>query len=350
MIDYNNLFEKSKELAKQSGLTQLELYQRFMFERILERISVSKYRDNFILKGGLLLSAMLGIESRTTRDMDISVKGIDISKERMVQILNEVLSINLDDKVKFEMVNITDIRQEDEYGGNKYHLIGKLENLKVALEIDISTGDEITPKALKYEYSSLFEDKKIYIDSYNIETILAEKIETILRRGKYNARMKGKKMFKVQRSISQLNFEDDSSSKISSDSDLNNSLSKNNEFPIKKMSTKIEKKNSFNQPIMEKRRFAARNSVVIEDQRRNQILRGVINKVKKKDNESSVILNQPLETIKHRPSIFQRDLKSKIKQTTDIINEFQKFESNPNIFSENIEIEKPNVIEVEKKK
>ena len=78
MIDYNNLFEKSKELAKQSGLTQLELYQRFMFERILERISVSKYRDNFILKGGLLLSAMLGIESRTTRDMDISVKGIDV--------------------------------------------------------------------------------------------------------------------------------------------------------------------------------------------------------------------------------------------------------------------------------
>lgn len=190
MISYNNLVEKSKELANQSGLTRLELYQRFMFERILERISFSKYRDNFILKGGLLLSAMLGIESRTTRDMDISVKGIDVSKEKMVGILNEILSIDVDDKVKFEMVNITDIRQEDEYGGNKYHLVGKLENLKIALEIDISTGDEITPKELKYEYSSLFEDKKIYIDSYNIETILAEKIETILRRGKYNARMK----------------------------------------------------------------------------------------------------------------------------------------------------------------
>ena len=190
MISYNNLVEKSKELANKSGLTRLELYQRFMFERILERISFSKYRDNFILKGGLLLSAMLGIESRTTRDMDISVKGIDVSKEKMVEILNEILSIDIDDKVRFEMINITDIRQEDEYGGNKYHLVGKLENLKIALEIDISTGDEITPKELKYEYSSLFEDKKIYIDSYNIETILAEKIETILRRGKYNARMK----------------------------------------------------------------------------------------------------------------------------------------------------------------
>lgn len=190
MINYNNLFEKSKELATKSGLTQLELYQRFMFERILERISLSKYNNNFILKGGLLLSAMLGIESRSTRDMDISVKGIDVSEEKMVQVLNEILSMNIDDDVKFEVVDVTDIRADDEYGGNKYHIVGKLENLKVALEIDISTGDEITPKELNYEYISLFEDKKIQIDTYNIETILAEKIQTILVRGKYNTRMK----------------------------------------------------------------------------------------------------------------------------------------------------------------
>lgn len=190
MINYNNLFEKSKELATKSGLTQLELYQRFMFERILERISLSKYNNNFILKGGLLLSAMLGIESRSTRDMDISVKGIDVSEEKMVQVLNEILSMDINDGVKFEVVDVTDIREDDEYGGNKYHIVGKLENLKVALEIDISTGDEITPKELNYEYISLFEDKKIQIDTYNIETILAEKIQTILVRGKYNTRMK----------------------------------------------------------------------------------------------------------------------------------------------------------------
>ena len=190
MINYNNLFEKSKELANKSGLTQLELYQRFMFERILERISLSKYNNTFILKGGLLLSAMLGIESRSTRDMDISVKGIDVSVEKMVQVLNEILSMDINDGVKFEVVDITDIRADDEYGGNKYHIVGKLENLKVALEIDISTGDEITPKELNYEYISLFEDKKIQIDTYNIETILAEKIQTILVRGKYNTRMK----------------------------------------------------------------------------------------------------------------------------------------------------------------
>lgn len=96
-----------------------------MFERILERISNSKYRNNFILKGGLLLSAMFGIESRSTRDMDISVKGIDVSKEKIIEVINEILSIDLKDGVKFEVVKITDIRQEDEYGGNKYSIIGK---------------------------------------------------------------------------------------------------------------------------------------------------------------------------------------------------------------------------------
>ena len=189
-MKYIDLFEKSKQIARDNNLTQLEAYQRFMFERILERISVSRYRDNFILKGGLLLSAMLGIESRTTRDMDVTIKGIDVSKEQMVNVLNEILSINLEDGVKFKIINITDIREDDEYGGNKYHIIGKLDNLKVELEIDISTGDEVTPRELKFEYISIFDNKKIIIDSYNIETILAEKIETILRRGKYNARMK----------------------------------------------------------------------------------------------------------------------------------------------------------------
>ena len=163
MINYKELFEKSKELANKSGLTQLELYQRFMFERILERISISKYNSNFILKGGLLLSAMIGIQSRSTRDMDISIKGIDVSKEKMLTVLNEILSIDINDKVKFKVVNITDIREDDEYGGNKYHLVGKLENLKVALEIDISTGDEITPRELNYEYYSLFEKRKFIL-------------------------------------------------------------------------------------------------------------------------------------------------------------------------------------------
>lgn len=190
MITYKELNIRAKELEKQTGLQHLDIYRRFMFERILERISKSNYNENFILKGGLLLSAMFGIESRNTRDIDISIKGIDISKEKMINVLNEILSIKLEDNVKFQVIGVTDIRQDDEYGGNKYHITGKLENLTVPLEIDISTGDEITPRQLKFEYNSLFENKIIHIDSYNIETILAEKIETVLRRTLYNGRMK----------------------------------------------------------------------------------------------------------------------------------------------------------------
>ena len=181
---------KAKELEEKYNINYYESLQRFMFERILERISVSQYQDNFILKGGLLLATMFGIENRTTKDMDTTITGIDISKNKMVNILNEILSIDLNDGAEFDIVNITDIRQEDEYGGDKYHITGRVNNTKVNLEIDISTGDKVTPKELKFKYPLLFEDRSILINSYNIETILAEKIETVLRRGKYNSRMK----------------------------------------------------------------------------------------------------------------------------------------------------------------
>lgn len=185
---------KAKELEDKYNLNYYESLQRFMFERILERIleriSVSEYQDNFILKGGLLLAAMFGVENRTTKDMDTTITGIDISKDKMVSVLNKILSIDLNDEVKFDIVSITDIREEDDYGGNKYHITGRVNSTKVNLEIDISTGDKVTPKELKFKYPLLFEDRSILINSYNVETILAEKIETVLRRGKYNSRMK----------------------------------------------------------------------------------------------------------------------------------------------------------------
>ena len=190
MVERNSFLKKAKEFEKKYNLNYYEVLQRFMFERILERISISKYQDNFILKGGLLLAAMFGVENRTTKDMDATIRGIDISKDKMVDILNEILSIDLKDGVKFNIVNITDIRQDDKYGGNKYHITGRVNNIKVNLEIDISTGDRVTPRELKFKYPLLFEDRNIVINSYNIETILSEKIETVLRRGKYNSRMK----------------------------------------------------------------------------------------------------------------------------------------------------------------
>ena len=163
---------KAKELEDKYNINYYELLQRLMFERILERISVSKYQDNFILKGGLLLAAMFGVESRSTKDMDTTITGIDISKRKMVSILNEILSIDLKDGVKFDIVSITDIRQEDEYGGSKYHITGRIKNIKVNLEIDISTGDKITPRELKFKYPLLFEDRSILINSYKVSTFL----------------------------------------------------------------------------------------------------------------------------------------------------------------------------------
>lgn len=190
MISYKELNEKSKELENKYKLNHYELLQRFMFERLLERISVSEYNDNFILKGGLLLSSMFGVDNRTTKDMDTTIKGIDISKNKMIKILNEIFAIELQDNVKFEIVDVTDIREDDEYGGNKYHIIAKMENLKIKIDLDISTGDEVTPRELNYKYNSIFEEKEFLIYSYNAETIFSEKIETVLRRGLYNSRMK----------------------------------------------------------------------------------------------------------------------------------------------------------------
>ena len=190
MVDITDIKRLAKEIENKYDLNYYEILQRYMFERVLERISVSKYQDNFILKGGLLLSAMFGIDNRMTKDMDATITGIDVSKDKMLKVLNEILSINLKDGVKFDVVDITDIREDDEYGGNKYHIVGKLQSLKVNLEIDISTGDKVTPRELKYKYPLIFEDRTIMISSYNIETILAEKIETVLRRGSFNSRMK----------------------------------------------------------------------------------------------------------------------------------------------------------------
>ena len=190
MVDITDIKILAKEIENKYDLNYYEILQRYMFERILERISVSNYQDNFILKGGLLLSAMFGIGNRMTKDMDATITGIDVLKDKMLKVLNEILSINLKDGVKFDVVDITDIRGDDEYGGNKYHIVGKLQSLKVNLEIDISTGDKVTPRELKYKYPLIFENRTIIISSYNIETILAEKIETVLRRGVFNSRMK----------------------------------------------------------------------------------------------------------------------------------------------------------------
>ena len=167
-----------------------QLYQMFFFERILERISISRYKDNIILKGGLLLSSIIGEDMRTTKDMDATLKSVLLERSNILNIMNEILAIPLNDSVKFEIVDIKDIREEDEYGGFKINIVGMLEKLRVNVFVEFTTGDKITPKEIDYNYNSIFENKKIPILAYTIETILAEKFETIISRSIANTRLK----------------------------------------------------------------------------------------------------------------------------------------------------------------
>lgn len=190
-----SLMAKTKKLSLDTNISVNEILQNYMFERILERISVSKYRDNFILKGGLLLSSIMGINTRTTMDMDTCIKGIELSEEELytilIEILNiDILNIDIDDNIIFEIKNSEPIREDDIYGGLKYNIVAKMENLRVNLSIDIATGDVITPREIEYDYKMIFEDRYLKIMTYNIETIIAEKFQTVIARGILNSRMK----------------------------------------------------------------------------------------------------------------------------------------------------------------
>lgn len=179
----------SKKAHGNSDISQ-KFYQLFYFERILERISKSAYKGQIILKGGLLLTSIIGDDERTTKDMDATLKGIPLTKNDVEKVFNEILIINTDDGVSFQIISIKDIRLEDEYGGFRLNILSKLDNNKTYITVELTTGDIITPKEMKYNYKSIFEDKKIPIMSYTLETVLAEKFQTIITRGLFNTRLK----------------------------------------------------------------------------------------------------------------------------------------------------------------
>ena len=185
-----SLMDKARNLAIKCNINSNEVLQNYMFERILERLSVSKYRSNFILKGGLLLSSIMGIDTRTTMDMDTCIKGLTLSEQELYKTLEEILNIDVKDNVKFEINNSEPIKVEDDYGGLKYNILSTFDNLKVSLSIDIATGDTITPREIEYNYKMLFEDRELKIMTYNIESIIAEKFQTVISRGVLNSRMK----------------------------------------------------------------------------------------------------------------------------------------------------------------
>lgn len=179
----------SKKAHGNSDISQ-KFYQLFYFERILERISISNYRGQIILKGGLLLTSIIGDDERTTKDMDATLKGIPLTKNDVEKVFNEILNIDIDDGVSFQIISIKDIGLEDEYGGFRLNILSTLDNNKTYITVELTTGDVITPKEMKYNYNSIFEDKKIPIMSYTLETVLAEKFQTIVTRGLLNTRLK----------------------------------------------------------------------------------------------------------------------------------------------------------------
>lgn len=161
-----------------------------MFEALLKRISLSKYKDNFIIKGGLLLSSIFGVNLRSTMDLDTTIKGLQLSKDTIIKVVNEIINIDINDNIKLEIENIKDIRKEELYSGFNINLKAEFDGLKTNLMIDITTGDVITYKEIEYKYITLFDDEVIDIMSYNYETILAEKFESIISRNIDNTRMK----------------------------------------------------------------------------------------------------------------------------------------------------------------
>ena len=190
MLDAENLKIKIKTKAHENNLEPQDIMQMYFFERLLYRISKSKYKNNFILKGGLLLSAIFGDERRTTQDMDTMIKGLPLNIKELEKIINEIISVDCEDDINFKIKSTKEIRLKDKYGGLKVSLIGFKEHLQVPLSIDITAGDPITPRELEFKYKCMFDNSYINIMAFNKETIIAEKFETFITDNIMNTRTK----------------------------------------------------------------------------------------------------------------------------------------------------------------
>ena len=190
LINKNSLQARINNLSTKTGVHPNILLKSFFFDAFLKRLAASKYADKFVFKGGFFLSTSLGINLRSTMDIDFLLRKMNLTMENIVNVLKEVSLIDIGDNVTFEYQNINEIRQDDEYGGYNIVLLGKLENIKETIIIDVATGDPITPSAMDYRYKCLFDEEILSFKAYNFETILAEKLQTILFRGIANSRSK----------------------------------------------------------------------------------------------------------------------------------------------------------------
>ncbi|WP_231036052.1 nucleotidyl transferase AbiEii/AbiGii toxin family protein [Pectinatus sottacetonis] len=184
-----SLKAKIKNYAKSSNIAAQVVLQNYMFERFLARMSESEYSEKFVIKGGMLIAAIVGLDTRSTMDLDTTLKNLPLTEEKVVEAVTNICSIDLGDDVNFETVSIAPIRKDDKYGGFCVRLNAVYDTIVTPLSIDVSTGDVITPSAVQYEFGGIFDDNvRIKLWGYNIETVMAEKVETVLSRGIFNTR------------------------------------------------------------------------------------------------------------------------------------------------------------------
>lgn len=184
------LKDKIRNLSGSNSQKAQSLIRNYIMEEFLIRLSKSQYKNNFILKGGMLVSSIAGINNRATMDIDTTVKAINLSEDEAYEIIADICNVDIEDNIIFHIVSVSDIMEEHDYPGIRFMLETKLENLVQPVKIDISTGDVITPGAIEYSYKPMFDNEPIDIMSYNIETLLAEKLETVVSRGIENTRMR----------------------------------------------------------------------------------------------------------------------------------------------------------------
>lgn len=179
-----------RNLSREKSADAQILMRNYMMERFLERISLSEYRDKFILKGGMLVAAMVGLDARSTMDLDATIKGANVNVEDIENLISSIITVPIDDGIKFQLKSISEIMDEAEYPGIRVSMSTTFDGVVTPLKIDISTGDAITPREVRYSFKLMLEDRSIDIWAYNLETVLAEKLETIITRTTFNTRMR----------------------------------------------------------------------------------------------------------------------------------------------------------------
>lgn len=178
-----------RNYAKSNNIAAQVVLQNYMFERFLERLSVSEYNEKFVVKGGMLIAAIVGLDTRSTMDLDTTLRNLPLTEDQILSALHSICQIDLNDDVSFEIKAVTPIRKDDIYGGYCVRLDAIYDTIVTPLSVDVSTGDIITPSAVKYEFRGIFDENvKIDLWGYNIETVIAEKMETILSRGVFSTR------------------------------------------------------------------------------------------------------------------------------------------------------------------